>query len=261
MSVPRRISSRHQLFGANGSEPMAATDGEINFLWWFIQGGIMNPETWNKLLRGYGLCERHAWIHINIEMSFRDGYLLGPTILYGALIEKSLRAVYAPRTIGVRSLIGQLRAAGPCFLCAMKVKNASAGVAAQARLDQGCDGGQLRNFAGELQPLWRGSVCPDCSGRESDGIAANRCRQHLLAAMKAGTTADIVPQRNMLQDLCDRLARYQRSFLVGGPKANDHDRAALLSAIGWCSGWRPLLLQLSCVGRFEVHPGNPGPST
>jgi hypothetical protein len=75
-------------------------------------------------------------------------------------------------------------------------------------------------------------------------MAPRRCRQHLLAAMKARTTVDIVAQRNVLRDLSDRVGRYQRSF-SSGAKVSDQDRAALIAAIGWCSGWRPLLAQLS----------------
>ncbi len=251
MSVPRRISGKRELFGANGAELLAMTDGEINFLWSFIQGSIMIPETWNALLRGCGFCERHAWIHISVEMSFRDQYLLGPTILYGELIEKSLRAINARQRIGSHSLMRQLRAAGPCFLCALNVKNASAGACPQARLDRGRDGSRLRNFAGKLEPIWRSSLCPDCSGEESDKTAANRCRRHLLAAMKARTPIDIIGQTKMLQDLSGRVARYQRSFSAGGAKASDQDRAALISAIGWCSGWRPLLARLSREGAAQ----------
>lgn len=248
MSVTRRISSQRELFGASGPEPLAATDGEINFLWWFIQGSIMIPETWNALLRSYGFCERHAWIHINVEMSFRDEYLLGPTILYGELIKKSLRAINSPQRIALHSVMRRLRAAGPCLLCAMNLKNAFAGVSLQARLDQGRDNSQLWNFASKLEPIWRSSLCSDCSGRESGGTIPKRCRQHLLAAMKERTPVDIVAQKNMLQDMSDRVARCKKSFVLGGPKASDQDSAALIAAIGWCSGWRPLLARLSREG-------------
>ena len=178
MSITRRISSQRERFDPNGLEPLSVTDGEINFLWSFIQGSIMIPETWNALLRGYGFCERHAWIHISVEMSFRDQYLLGPTILYGELIEKSLRAIKSPQCIGLHSLMRRLRAAGRCFLCAMNVKNASAGVSPQARLDRGRDNNQLRNFASKLEPIWRSFLCSDCSGHESGGTIPIRCRQH-----------------------------------------------------------------------------------
>jgi hypothetical protein len=242
--MERFVGEAFEDFNTRASAPLAITDGEINFLWWFIQGSIMIPETWNALLRGYGFCERHAWIYISVETSFRGEYLLGPTILYSELIKKSLREIDSPRRIGLRSVIRRLQVAGPCFLCTMNLKNASAGVAPRARLDRGRDNKQLRNFAGKLEPMWRRSLCPDCSGRESGGMAPTRCRQHLLAAMKARIPVDIEAHKNMLQDLSDRVPRYQKSFLLGGPKASDQDRAALIAAIGWCSGWRPLLAQL-----------------
>ena len=73
------------------------------------------------------------------------------------------------------------------------------------------------------------------------------CRQHLIAAIRAHGPVDISTQRNLLQDLYDHVARYQESFLVGGSEASDQDRAALIAAIGWCSGWRLLLSQLPLV--------------
>src|SRR6266496_3870675 len=36
------------------------SDGELNFLWWFIQGSIMNPETRFRLHRRWGMCQRHS---------------------------------------------------------------------------------------------------------------------------------------------------------------------------------------------------------
>ena len=70
--------------GDEGRELVAITEGEVNFLWSFIQGSLVNPETWNSLLGSYGFCERHAWIHMSIEMAFRDEYLLGPTNIFMA---------------------------------------------------------------------------------------------------------------------------------------------------------------------------------
>ena len=215
MSVTRQISNQRELFGASGPEPLAATDGEINFLWSFIQGSIMIPETWNALLRNYGFCERHAWIHIAVEMSFREEYLLGPTILYSALVERSLRAVSTRRIIGPHLLTGQLRGTHRCLLCTMNLGSASVGSYPKGRLDQGRDGSRLRSFAAKLEPLWHGSLCSDCSGQYNNGVRPKRCRQHLVAAMKAGMPTDIGMQRNMLRILSDRLARYQNSFVVG----------------------------------------------
>ena len=72
MSVIHRRPSHYGASATSDADMWAPTDGEINFLWSFIQGSIVTPETWNALLRSYGFCERHAWIHIGIEMSFRD---------------------------------------------------------------------------------------------------------------------------------------------------------------------------------------------
>jgi hypothetical protein len=66
--IEEAISNHHAL---------SITNGEINFLWWFIQGSIMNSDTWARLMKSYGFCERHAWIHLSIETSFRDRFLLG----------------------------------------------------------------------------------------------------------------------------------------------------------------------------------------
>jgi hypothetical protein len=245
MSEQRRNSFNGGASGTHQSELFAPTGAEINFLWSFIQGGIMVPETWNALQRGYGFCERHAWIHIGVEMSFRDEYLLGPTILYAELIDKALHAIDVPRSVGLHSLEHELRARGPCFLCAMNLQNASAGVSPQTRLDRGRDNSKLRNFAGRLEGVWYSSLCLDCSGQESAENAPIRCRRHLVAAMKARIPVDVAAQESILRNLFSRVTRYQQSFLVGGPEASDHGRAALIAAIGWCSGWRPLLAQLS----------------
>src|SRR6266699_1062624 len=90
---------------------LAITDGEINFLWSFIQGSIMLPETRKALLRGFGFCDRHAWVHLSFEMSFRKQYLLGPVILYRALIEKAVQATHASDYVGWRSPMRRLQAA------------------------------------------------------------------------------------------------------------------------------------------------------
>ena len=240
MSEPEHSADPAETSVAGGLSPDDMTDGEINFLWSFIQGSIVIPETWNALLRGYGFCERHAWIHLNVEMAFRDDYLLGPTILYGELIAQSVRAVETRRR---HSAVPHLRASGPCLLCAANVRNAPAGACPPARLARARDTSALRRFTLALQPFWQDLPCPCCA---SVAVSAGscRCRQHLLAAAKAGAPIDFSAQLTMLHKLSERLSRYENSFLAGGLKAGDRDRAALLAAVGWCSGWRPLLAQI-----------------
>jgi hypothetical protein len=230
---------------AGGTWNLAITDGEINFLWSFIQGSIMIPETWNALLRGFGFCDRHAWAHASFEMSFRKQHLLGPVILYRALIEKSVQAIDGPQRMNWRSPMRQLQSTGPCFLCALNIKNAGAGASPRARLDRGRDSSGLRAFATGLASLWRPNVCAICASEAREMTSPSRCRPHLLAELKLKKSIDLSWQQGKLQELSERLARYERSFMAGAGKPSDQDRAALVSAIGWCSGWRPLLTLLS----------------
>lgn len=198
----------------------------------------MIPETWNALLRSYGFCERHAWMHIGVEMSFRDEYLLGPTILYAGLLDKSVKVMSSHST-------RRLRPTGPCFLCALDVENSGAGASPPARLERGRNRTALRNFASKLEPIWSKWVCADCSGRDGNRRGRNRCRRHLITAMEMQMAVDIVAQKSMLSEVSEGVVCYQRSFSPDSPRASDRDRAALIAAIGWCCGWRPLLQQLA----------------
>jgi hypothetical protein len=245
MSTATRLSDQRDTFDARDRRHLAITDGEINFLWSFIQGSIMIPETWNALLRAYGFCERHAWVHLSVEMSFRKRHFLGPVILYRALIEKSVQAVQARQNAKLRSPIRPLRSAGPCFLCAMSINAVAAGASSRARLDRGQDSSGLCAFASDLAPLWRPDVCAVCARETCEMVAPRRCRRHLLTDMTMRRPVDLSWQGSTLRELSERLARYQESFVAGADEPSDQDRAALIAAIGWCSGWRPLLALLS----------------
>jgi hypothetical protein len=229
----------------NNQRQLAITDGEIHFFWWFIQGSIMTPETRNALLRGYGFCERHAWVHLSVEMSFRKRHFLGPVILYRALIERSLQAIQSPRGSRLGSLLRQLQASGPCFLCELNVNGAAARAAPPARLARGRDSTGLRTFATAVASRWRPAVCTTCAGEPSEEVGSPRCRSHLLADLKSRKPVDLSWQEAMLGQVSVRLAQYQASFVAGADEPSDQDRAALIVATGWCSGWCPLLTLLS----------------
>jgi hypothetical protein len=223
---------------------LAITDNEVHFLWWFIQGSIMTPETRNALLHGFGLCERHAWVHLSVEMSFRKRHFLGPVILYRALVERSLRAFQARERIGLRFPLSRLQAAGPCLLCALSINHAGVGATPPTRLARGRNSSGLRSFAAGLESLWRPKVCAICAN-EPD--RSSRCRPHLLADLKSRKPVDFSWHQDSLEQLSMRLARYEGSFTAGTEEPSDQDRAALISAVGWCSGWHPLLA-LVCSG-------------
>jgi hypothetical protein len=240
MSISTPLSNQCGASETRRNQALAISDGEVNFLWSFIQGSIMIPETWNALLRGYGFCERHAWVHLSVEMAFRKRHFLAPVILYRALVDKALRAVRAPDHVGSR-ISTRLRAGGPCLLCSLNIRNAGAGASPPPRLNRGRDSGGLRAFAAGLTPLWRTSVCPVCAGEWNRSSSGVQCRPHLLAELRTRRLVELSGQQRLLQELSGRLARYEKSFSAGGDEPSDQERAALIIAAGWCSGWRPLL--------------------
>jgi hypothetical protein len=241
VSIAAPISDQHKTAQEKKTRHLAITDGEIHFLWWFIQGSIMTPETRNALLRGFGFCERHAWAHLSVEMSFRKRHFLGPVILYRALAEKSVQAFRARPHVGLVSPLRHLQAAGRCFLCALNIDHSAAGAAQPTRLARGRDSSGLRSFATELAEHWRPKVCAICANAPN---SSNRCRPHLLADLKSRKAVDLSCQQDTVEELAARLARYEKSFVAGADEPTDQDRAALISAAGWCSGWRPLLALL-----------------
>jgi hypothetical protein len=246
--MPARAPISDQV-GEGRSQNLPITDGEIHFLWWFIQGSIMDPETWNALLRAYGLCARHAWAHLNVEIAFRERHLLGPVILYRALIEQTLQAIQG-RQYTSRSPLRRLKAAAPCLLCALDINRAGSGAAPRARLDRGRDSSGLRSFATSLAPFWRAQVCAICADDADQAVAFPRCRQHLLADLSSRKPIDFIWQQSNLRELAARLAKYEGSFVFGADRPSNQDRSALISAAGWCSGWRPLL---ELLGRLPAQ--------
>jgi hypothetical protein len=187
---------------------LAITDGEIHFLWWFIQGSIMTPETRGELLRTYGLCERHAWVHLSAEMAYRKRHFRGP-VLYRSLLEKSVQAIAVRQHVGSRSPLRQLQGTGRCFLCALNIHSASAGAAPPARLERGRDSAGLRAFAARMATLWRPMVCAICANGARDAIPSSRCRRHFVTDLKAHNPIDLSRHQAVLQDLAASLARYE----------------------------------------------------
>jgi hypothetical protein len=128
----------------------------------------------------------------------------------------------------------------------MNLDPAASGVSPQTRLSRGRDTSALRAFVAALEPSWRDQVCGTCREIRGNDPGASSCRRHLLADVQAGKQVDLGARHEMLEDLASRLEVYERSFTMRQRRpATDADRAALISAVGWCSGWRPLLALLA----------------
>jgi hypothetical protein len=240
VSTPTPPSNQPETPRGRESQHPTITRGEVPFLWWFIHGNIMTPETWNAPLQAYGLCKRQAWVHISVEMSFRKRHFLGSVIQNRALVEKSVQAIETCQGIG--SPERPLRGKGPCFLCALNIRQAGAGAAPPTQLALGRDRSGLRSFVIDLAALWPPKVCALGAGGVS---GPSRRRSHLLADLKPRRLVALFWQHLTLKELPARLAGYGESFLAEANGSVDEDLAALMSGVGWCIGWHALVALLS----------------
>lgn len=215
------------------------SDGEIHFLWWFIQGSIMTPSTRQRLRQAWGMCERHAWGYLVVDAAFRHGYLHGPVVLYEDLMQRALATLAMPGPARARRVIKGLRGKGPCLICDIGYGPESAAQVKEERLIKGRDLSELRGFARRTEPHWRHDVCGRCLG---DYGSASRCRSHLIEDWEAGARPDLFAYLVEVKEMASRLTKYSRSFVFEKRgTATDEDRSALISAVGWCSGWRTLM--------------------
>ncbi len=224
------------------------SDGEIHFLWWFIQGSIMNPGTRQHLRQTWGFCQRHACGFLAIECAFRHGRPHGAALLYEDLMERARDAFRGYLRPG--ALVAyRLRERRPCLLCELQIGSQSAGAAGSEILERGRDLGEVRAFAEQTRGYWEACVCDRCLGRS---WIFRRCRPHLIASLRHGDPVDLEREAAFVDALLEHVRRYARAFRWeqrGTDTVEDH--AALISALGWCSGWGEWLrLVGSSTGSF-----------
>jgi len=214
------------------------SEGEVGFLWWFIQGGIMDQTVRERLHHGWGLCARHSLAFLSVNAAFFHHYLHGPAVLYADLMKRAGDAFALAGPLHDMRLLHRLRASGPCHLCEQGLGAASAGFASPQHLVTGRDISQIRAFMAETRPFWTATVCGRCAGTSGEP----RCRVHLLEDLSRGTLHELEPQRHLVEHITQHMLRYERSFRweFNGTDTLE-DRSALISAVGWCSGWDALL--------------------
>ena len=205
------------------------SSGEVNFLWWFIQGSIMEPDVRGSLRRGWGLCDRHTSAWLSVEAAFRHRYLHGPAVLYDDLMERAQAAFELAGPLVERRLAHHLRARGACHLCTLGLGPDSRGFIVGDRLQIGRDSSQLRAFMDETRTFWRETVCGACACSSS----AVRCRAHLCAEIEDGAVDKLDAHRSLVRCIARHIRRYNESF-VWEMRGTDtvEDRAALISAAG-----------------------------
>jgi hypothetical protein len=219
-------------------ERLGLSDGDVHFLWWFIQGSIEDPETRERLGRAWGMCARHAAGLVAVEAAYRNGSMRACAILYLDLIERGLGALTTHGPFGEERAIRDLRATGPCLMCDLGIERSRGGAASEDLLERARDQAQLRAFASQTARLWASRVCRLCSADAPGPL----CRVHLITEHRLEVSDEIRSQRATLGSIARHLIGYVRSFR-GDDRDTDtpEDRAALIEAVGWCSGWTGLL--------------------
>jgi hypothetical protein len=231
--------------------------GEIHYLYWYIQGSIMVPEIRQSLRKAWGFCERHAWAAMLVESAFRPSFLHGPSILYEDIMSRAVPAFDLSGPLQNFRLRINLREKGACMMCEMGYGPGTKGYASPDIIEKGGDPAHLRAFALTTKKHWVKTVC----GRCVENGSLLRCRRHLIEDTASGSLDSIFIHRNLVRNVYDHLVIYVRSFCWDyRGTATEEDRAALISAIGWCSGWRPLLQIMEGHGLLEQYLEETGKS-
>lgn len=211
--------------------------GEVNFLWWFIQGSLMNAPVREDLRRGWGPCERHALAVLIIENALRPHYLHGPVILYHDLMKRAVAAYAYAWPLHELRTRHALTPTRECHFCALGIDASATGDVPYDRFLRATDESSLRNFMLMTHDGWRPWVCPRCTGMAGGRL----CRHHIVESRGTWERGELEEERASVELLAQRLCHYERAFSVDYQGTETTlDRSALIAAAGWLSGWRLL---------------------
>ena len=131
-----------------------------------------------------------------------------------------------------------LRDRGPCLMCNMGLGPESAGMASPDLVTRGQDVTELQVFALTTRVYWEKCVCGRCLGND----ARPRCRRHLIEDASRGIVNRFSEHRDLIDYMFEQITLYARSFRweFQGTETEEN-KAALISAVGWCSGWQLFL--------------------
>ena len=103
-------------------------------------------------------------------------------------------------------------------------------------LEIGGNPAALRTFALETREYWSRSVC----GRCTQSGSWQCCRSaHLRQDLAEESGNNLSRHREFVWDMYTHLVIFCRSFVWGHHNTEtDEDKASLISAVGWCSGWK-----------------------
>jgi hypothetical protein len=206
---------------------------EIYFFWHFLSERIMVPDTRKQLRRAWGMCARHSVGFAVVEASFRHGRLQDAGILYEDVMARAAAAFTRRGPMDKMRLGLRLRGQAPCLMCNRGYGAASKGPVPEDIVAQGRDTTEIVAFAVPVAQHWRPAVC----GRCASTAARARCRIHFRAELAEGR-AGVPAQRALGARIAKRVTDYSHSVRWDSRhRDTPQARAAVISAIGWCSGW------------------------
>ncbi|HET58205.1 MAG TPA: hypothetical protein ENN35_07180 [Deltaproteobacteria bacterium] len=213
---------------------------EINYIWYYMQtASIMAPDVRRRLRAAWGFCERHAWMLLMVESSLRHSFLMGPAVLYSDLLGRAAAVLRTRGPMREARIARGLRDRRACLMCSMDLNQARGKYAGEETIRRSRDPGEFTSLVEATRKYWEDKVCGICRGDDSPV----RCRRHLIEDLKRGITPEGFDYHiDELENVRRRLAAYGRSCRwEHRGTASLEDKAGLIRAVGWCSGWRPLL--------------------
>jgi len=211
------------------------SDGEIYYLWYFMQGTIMNPFVRSQLRRSWGFCQRHYLAWLIVESSFHHNFMHGPSILMADLIELARNCLTRNRLPWLAAM--HLRGRKDCFMCALGYNLQSKGYAMDKTLARGREVDYLLQFADETELYWRDFICPRCND-DKNNVGGVLCRLHLVQEILHNGYTHISREREFIRYLAEQIKLFARSFRWEFRSTEtDESRAALILATGWTGGW------------------------
>lgn len=98
--------------------------------------------------------------------------------------------------------------------------------------------GELQALALKTTTYWQKPLCGRCAGNDSP----QRCRLHLIEEISQGMMSDPSPHASLVDSIAEHIKTHARSFRYEyHGTQTEEDTAALISAVGWCSGWQTFL--------------------
>jgi len=218
---------------APGNGRFSLDSSEVEQLWdWLKDGSIMRPAAIRaQLRRGWGLCPRHTWAHAAVECELRSQPFTTATLTRDLTSRAAQTLRSPPRQRSTPMPQMALRSSAACVACQWLATAPADGDAGSAERCQRVNRlERTRGYLAESRPVWAVRSCPQCRG--GGGIC---CRPHLLAA--GASSVDTVRCAEELDTLGERLDTLIAAMTVRGPAATTTDRAALVEALGWLTGW------------------------